>query len=238
MTIEEAHQFLDLPENPDKNLVTIRFREKYNFFKMLHTNAPNSVIRNLQEKNLERLEEIKKVIPFVILDESAQQENKNNQFGFVDNKIAKKNKTNLSYDNTEPLAYLVVHTENKQTKSFPLLEGDTIIGRVEMIGENCIVIKDDEFVSRVHCFININYSKEGLITQIVDNGRFNNSKPSLNGTYYNGNPKRIKFQNLKNGDTVQIGMTKLVYKLNIACIKNLEDEVVNSHFTKTIVINI
>jgi pSer/pThr/pTyr-binding forkhead associated (FHA) protein len=233
MTKEEAFQFLDLPENTTKTNLVARYKEKYNFFKMLYTNAPNEVIRNLQKQNLKILEDIKNIIPIEI--------NKNI------NILDQKTKTKQNKDESEKkndiisesvLAWAIVHTEQKKIESFPLYEGVNSIGRQEAVGYKSIVIIDDSYLSRYHCSIIISKSLWEISAAVFDDGRFNNGRPSLNGTYLNAKNERIKNTLISNGDTIQIGMTKLVFKWNTSNIKEIENEVENSVFLATIVINI
>ena len=238
MTLNEAYLFLDLPDNPDKKLLAARYREKYNFFKMLHTNAPNAIIRSLQEKNLQTLEEIKKLVPGLAnADYSTNGAGKPPEVHPNGQPVTPKTEDKTKTDHGKPLAYLIVHTENKDIQSFPLFEGDNCVGRNEVPGKNSITLPEDTCVSRYHCVITINGAGDQS-SVISDDGRHNNGRPSLNGAYYNGNPDRIKTQKLANGDTVQIGMTKMVFKWNTAPKKNMEQEVEQSDFVKTIVVNI
>jgi pSer/pThr/pTyr-binding forkhead associated (FHA) protein len=242
MTLIEAYQFLELPEKTSQDELAKRYKEKYNFFKMLHTNAPNAIIRNLQEKNLQTLEEIKQFIPGIVNNDTSAtgtmnasnppKSNAASSFNYDERQI--KRETNRQ----EPLAFLVVHTEDKPTVSFPLFEGDNAVGRNLVPEKNTILLSGDIAVSRFHCTVIIKNNYGEMSAAIADDGRFNNGKPSLNGAYYNGNPNRITIQKLNNKDTVQIGMTKLVFKWNTASKNTIEEEVASSEFMGTIVINI
>jgi hypothetical protein len=242
MTLIEAYQFLELPENSDKEQLSKRYKEKYNFFKMLHTNAPNTIIRNLQEKNLETLEEIKKLIPEVFGNNDSVTGSMNTKTvpekKSINHHIFDEKKVINNANSPKPLAFLVVHTEDKPIKSFSLFEGDNAVGRNQVLDTNTIVLTGDTAVSRFHCTIVIKNNFGEMSAAIADDGRYNNGKQSLNGTYFNGNPNRINIQKLNNKDTVQIGYTKFVFKWNTDSQNKIEEEVALSEFMQTIVINI
>lgn len=233
MTKEEAYSFLDLPHSATKASLLARYKEKYTFFMMLYTNAPNEIIRTLQNKNLKALEDLKKVLEIEVNTVSNEE---HAPIKSSPNKDISPKK--IEADTDAVLAWLIVHTEEKSTQSFPLLEGVNTIGRQEVSGYNSIVITNDSYLSRCHCIVIINKSNWEMSAAIIDDGRFTNNKPSLNGTYVNAKEERIKKVILNEGDTVQIGMTKLVFKWNTHDIKELESEVKNSVFMGTIVLNI
>ena len=135
--------------------------------------------------------------------------------------------------------WLVVHTENKLPVTYELFEGSNLIGRPE--GQHVDVrIEDDEYVSRVHAVIRI--FKDFLHRfrcELADDGTARNGQPSTNGCYVNGNATRLtkdKVVFLRDGDTIQIGLTKLVFKsTDIADdLSSAANSVKNSDFTHTI----
>lgn len=229
MTSKEAFQFLDIPENTEPNKIVSRWQEKYNFFKMLHTNAPNQVIRDLQQKNLEKLDEIKRLI---LPNAPAGEQKKPIQ------EPQHKASSNNSFSN-DSVAWLVVHTENKPTRSFPLHEGETVIGRDPAGKRNKIVLEDDQYVSRYHCSLMIAGNRNETSAVVVDDGHINNGKPSKNGTFVNGGDDRILVRQLNENDTIQVGYTKMVFKWNEnKGKKHVEEEVRHTDFIKTVVIDL
>lgn len=113
--------------------------------------------------------------------------------------------------------WLVIHTENRSTITYELFEGDNLIGRHDGPENVDIRIEDDEYVSRVHAVIQV--SKDFLHRfryTLYDNGKQSrNHKPSTNGTFINGYSDRLPQDGsifLHDGDTIQIGLTKLVFK--------------------------
>lgn len=110
--------------------------------------------------------------------------------------------------------WLIIHTEVKNHTSFELKFGKNIIGRKtpNFIGDVAI---DDPFVSRRHAVIVVQLNKYNIYEYyIIDNKEVNDGKPSLNGTFVNGNLNRLENEPLRiiDGDTIQIGETKLVLK--------------------------
>lgn len=112
--------------------------------------------------------------------------------------------------------WLVVHTEGKPAATYELFEGDNVIGRPDGPHHVDVEIENDRFVSRVHCIIRI--TKDFLHRfhyRLVDNGKSRQGKPSTNGTYVNGKTDRLPHTSalfLADGDIVQVGETKLVFK--------------------------
>jgi hypothetical protein len=233
MTKEECLEFLELPRNANNATVESRLKEKYTFFKMLHANAPNQIIRNLQEKNLNKLEEIKDFFSFNDTPDKNKQPGVNYNHSNNEN-----NNEKINSKKDTVLAWLVLHTEDKKTKSFPLFDGINAIGRQSHEKYPSIVLADDSYVSRTHCFITVLKSDFHITASLADDGKLNNGKPSRNGTYINGKENRIATKIINENDTLQIGMTKLMFKWNSNSIKEIEEIVDNSNFVGTVVINI
>jgi pSer/pThr/pTyr-binding forkhead associated (FHA) protein len=128
-----------------------------------------------------------------------------------------------------------VHTENKRSETFELYEGVNFIGRKKRDdGANSIVLQDDPYVSRTHAFIKVKRMEGNLQFALYDG---DGSKPSVNGVYLNGRETRIN-QNcvLEESDTIQIGMTKLVFKIKKEdrSLSGEIEEVMNTDFIRTI----
>lgn len=111
------------------------------------------------------------------------------------------------------VGWLIRHNENQQNISFELKEGRNIIGRATEFFTPDVPI-DDEYVSRRHAVLNVILNQYNVYEYyVVDNEEVNNGKPSKNGTYVNGNIERISSPvRLIDGDTIQVGKTKLVLK--------------------------
>jgi len=121
--------------------------------------------------------------------------------------------------------WLIIHTENKQTETFPLKEGRNLIGRKTSKNIANIPISDN-YVSRHHAVLFVKQNeKYEYEYSIIDNAEAL-GKPSMNGTFINGNTQRIGEERvqLKDGDTIQVGETKLVLKTTQVAI-NVESAV-------------
>lgn len=108
--------------------------------------------------------------------------------------------------------WLVVHTENTAVNTHEVYEGLNSIGRNP---DADMTIPDDVYVSRIHCMVCVD--KKNDWRYLVSDGTFlqneKDANGSKNGTYING--KRLHLQDqifLKDGDTLQVGRTKLVFK--------------------------
>lgn len=140
--------------------------------------------------------------------------------------------------------WLVVHTENKLPITYDLYEGDNIIGRPDGPHQIDVRIEDDDYVSRTHACIQI--YKDYLHRfryELHDNGAHARGRASTNGTYINGIEERLTKDSsvfLCDGDTIQVGTTKLVFK----SINDTDDQVsafssvAGSNFTETVAIRI
>jgi len=110
--------------------------------------------------------------------------------------------------------WLVIHTEGTEHTSFELVIGKNIIGRKTPNYSPDIAL-DDVFASRVHANIIVKINENNFYEYYVaDNETINNGKPSMNGTFVNGSNTKLgeKPQQIIDGDTIQVGQTKLVLK--------------------------
>ena len=63
-------------------------------------------------------------------------------------------------------------------------------------------------------------------------------KPSTNGTYLNGNEDRVTMKTpLRNNDTLQIGITKLMFRYNDNALEDILDDVAGKDYMHTVVIH-
>jgi pSer/pThr/pTyr-binding forkhead associated (FHA) protein len=134
------------------------------------------------------------------------------------------------------VGFLIVHDENTKSQTFTLKTGRNCIGRKDADKPCDIMIEtQDPYMSRNHCMIEGKMDRSGNIQLILyDPG-------SLNGTYLNENQKRLGKEDkvyLEDGDTIQIGKTKVMIKL-IKSAKNSEEarkNVMNLPYSKTVII--
>lgn len=102
------------------------------------------------------------------------------------------------------IAWLVVHAEDHPTLLHELKEGKYVIGRAIPGNIPDISLNNDQFASRKHAEIKVT-PREIYIVDLE----------SRNGVYVNGQAKpvgRTVPQSLFDGDTVQVGETKMVLK--------------------------
>ncbi|MCS6968076.1 MAG: FHA domain-containing protein [Cytophagales bacterium] len=112
---------------------------------------------------------------------------------------------------TEEVGWIVVHDENTPVQTLPLKMGKNVIGRAARSKlADVPIVTEDRYMSRNHCTIEVIRRANGQLQYVIyDNG-------STNGTYINA----VKSSRLKpnmqvilhDGDTIQIGRTKVVLK--------------------------
>ncbi|MFN0202677.1 MAG: FHA domain-containing protein [Bacteroidia bacterium] len=152
----------------------------------------------------------------------------------VENKVQEK-------QGKEAIAWLILYTENKVPVYYDLYEGDNVFGRADARNPVDIELTGDNYVSRAHAFVTIQWDKSGKYVYLLkdDGTKRNPISPSLNGTFINGYgqrlPKEIAYP-LKDGDTIQIGETKLVFKTKEISINlnHAVKEVLDSQYIKTV----
>jgi hypothetical protein len=239
MNRKEAFEFLELPESASDAELKTRLLDKLAYFERLSENAPNDFLRKLHLQNIEKVKTIQKnllqetvsaVQPFhrsaasSFGDSSSQQTVRHSPVNTVP-----------SHSNQNPVAWLVRHTENQSAKTFPLYPGKNVVGRTAQTGMQMILLDDDGYVSRVHAVV----TAENGEFFITDNATSNGGKASKNGTYINGNDNRITQKvKLRENDTIQLGMTKLILRSNNTTINKIVHEVEESDYMKTVVIDI
>jgi hypothetical protein len=226
----EALDFIGLKEPLTEEIVRNKYIERFNYYHMLYANAPNKVIEKIQQQNLEKLNRIKGIL----LEEITTKKTAFNK-RFLDIAVEEKP---AAVHTEKQVAWLIVHTENKKTETFDLFEGINYIGRKKKEdGAVSIVLQDDPFVSRTHAFIKIKRIKGNLQFALYDG---DGGKPSINGVFLNGKEGRINQHcSLVENDTIQIGATKLVFKIKKEdkSITGEIEEVMKTGFIRTININ-
>jgi hypothetical protein len=142
-------------------------------------------------------------------------------------------------DPNEPLAWLVRHTENQSNDTYPIHTGKNYIGRKEKAGSTpFIAVKEDPYISKVHAVV-IAEPGEPATFYLADDPATNGDKASTNGTYLNGNGDRItKKTLLQNNDTIQVGITKLIFRYNDNPLDRILKEVAGKDYVHTVVIDV
>ena len=227
MNKPEILDFLELPDESTDNDIAVRLKDKLIYFNRLLESVSNDFLRKRYLMNIEKIKEVQKEYGFSEPEEVFK--SYSNQ-----NSAAQKPKPDKGIPT---VAWLIRHTENQASKTFSLFSGANYIGR-SSAGIHNILIEDDPYVSRVHAVIYVENNASPTF-YIQDDATSNNGKQSKNGTFINGDERRITHKTrLFNNDTVQIGMTKLVLKLNNDQINNIVTQVEDSGYMKTVVINI
>lgn len=202
----EALDFIGLKEPLNEEALLARCTERFNYYQMLYANAPSKVIEKIQQQNLEKLARAKQILGAELAAKKAALQK------HLDAAAVQKAQAPALPEKAEPVAWLIVHTEGKRHQSFALYEGVNYIGRKKRAdGAGSVVLEDDPFVSRTHAFVKAKYLNGDLQAALYDG---DGSKPSANGSFLNGSEKRINgYCSLAENDTVQIGTTKLVFKI-------------------------
>lgn len=134
--------------------------------------------------------------------------------------------------------WLVVHTENKKHLTYELFEGDNVIGRPDGPHHLDIKVDNDSYVSRVHCTVVV--SKDFMHRFKYE---LKDSEGSTNGTYINAYEKRLpKGESvfLQDGDTIQVGETKMVFKNTNSSVnfRDAASHVLDNDYTATVAIKL
>ena len=244
MNKQEILDFLELPESTSDQEIKVRLDEKLAYFQLLSENAPNDFLRKLHINNTQKVKDIQAQLRNASVEtrQSLQQPVANNHQPVSAPVHFSAGNTHANrmaaQQNKEAVAWLVRHTENQSAKTFPLYYGKNFIGRNNYPGVPTIVISEDPYISRTHTMLDVT-STDPLQIIVSDGAVALGGKPSKNGTYLNGNERRIQRKEImEENDTIQIGMTKFLVKANKTSINKIVQEVEESEYMKTVVIDI
>jgi len=143
----------------------------------------------------------------------------------------------------EILGWLIVHDEKTSAQTFNLKKGLNTIGRLSQKSPSDLMIQtEDRYMSRPHCTIEVKINKLGQVDYVLQDGAIlpdSTRKNSQNGTFLNGQEPALHPSEqiyLKDGDTIQIGETKLVLKTfqMSESLQKAYRQVEGSDFTRTI----
>lgn len=112
-------------------------------------------------------------------------------------------------------AYLAFLREVNSREEFPLKIGINKIGRNTSSSQ--VEVSLGAYVSRYHCCIELQSLNGNVDAVLSDNGKFNNNKPSSNGTFLNGDMNRLDRDEevfLEDGDQIKIGRDILDFYWN------------------------
>jgi pSer/pThr/pTyr-binding forkhead associated (FHA) protein len=242
MTREEMFEFLELPEDTSESEILERINDKLIYFQRLSENAPNEFLRKLHTENIKKMEALQAQVQYKEPVKKINIDSQSTNYVSANAPVTTvygSNPGQVQYEqsNKTAVAWLVRHTENQSTKTFPLFYGKNYIGRNPHPNAATIILNEDPFVSRLHCLLEVTHLKPLQITVCDD--AITNGKASKNGTYINGNEKRLlKKVTISENDTLQVGMTKFAVKLNNTNVKKIVKEVEESDYMKTVIIDI
>jgi FHA domain len=255
MTKQEALAFLELDDTATGAEIKTRLAERMAHYETLSEKAPSDFLRRL---NLRNFDKVKAIVsesaqwPSFIADEPVQQDNGPEEImeevpltvyivSSVKDAVlkeAEKKEMARKRPTDEPAGWLIRHTENQETKTYALQTGKNFVGRKQQAGmQPFIVIEGDEFISRVQCVI---YAEEEnpLEFYISDPSYFNKGKSSKNGTYINSSSTVVTEKvKLTDEDTIQLGITKFVLRFNTGDIKKIIQEVEQSKYMDSVVLD-
>jgi hypothetical protein len=132
-------------------------------------------------------------------------------------------------DTPEGFGWLMVHDENTPKQTFDLRLGINTIGRKKSIPVDVPIETADAYMSKNHCSITVVLRPNQTLAYILkDIG-------SKNGTYLNGTKlKADDMLYLQDGNTIQIGRTKVIIK-TVTRTPAAENAVGGQSFGKTII---
>lgn len=143
------------------------------------------------------------------------------------------------------LGWLVVHDENAVQQTHPLRIGRQVIGRKSVSRPCDIMIEtDDPYMGRNHCILEVKPSRSGSYEFFISDVKMTNGIPeqmSTNGTFVNAQPTALKPKDmvyLKDGDTIQMGKTKVVIKtlITAASAQDASRIVQDTDYSPTVII--
>jgi hypothetical protein len=145
-------------------------------------------------------------------------------------------------DNPTEFGWLVVHDEFTKTDTFPLVEGVNRIGRCSQDADSSInisIVTSDAYMSRYHCELEVRRVNHKL-EYIISDKSTRRKKQSTNGTYINASHRRLLPSEeviIHDGDTIQLGATKLVLKTPVEVKNAAEAEmfVQQTDYSKTVI---
>lgn len=138
---------------------------------------------------------------------------------------------------SDQIGWLVIHDEYTETYTFELQKGINRIGRHASSTSkdvNISIKTKDKYMSRYHCDIEVKWLHgKGTYKYLLSDRR------SSNGTFVNAGSRLTQSEEitLRDGDTVQIGRTKLVLKLptSVDSSRAAENSVESTDYFKTII---
>ena len=251
MERKEILLLLDLPYDSPDQQIREKLNEKISYHETLSNNSPSAFLRRLNKQLLAKIMLIQKEIQNFLKQSALITENKV-EISMPITEIEGESLTvpvilssEIKHDwkkdiVNEPVAYLIVHSEGQPVKPYPLFEGKNYIGRkMHPTLKPFVALEDDEFTSRVHAVVYIDNNSDSRLFFIDDSAESNEGKTSKNGTFLNGNKQRITRRlKIEDHDTIQVGETKLIFRINAKSLDDIMKEVEKGNYIQTIVIRI
>ena len=249
MTQKEAFDFLELPETAGNSQIKLRLIEKLEYFQHLSEHAPSDFLRRIHSKNVDKVKSIQQdFFPWSSFENGSEvvlpaeqeavieEEDINHTIEIVDAGALRS--MYMVPQPQGPVGWLITHNEKQPSTAYPLEEGKNYIGRKSQPGlAPFIVLDNDPYISRVHAVILVDPNKPGECV-VMDSPGSNNGQSSKNGTYINGKPSRVILNvAIKENETIQIGVTKLVFKSNTRELRHILAEVESTPFVPTVAIH-
>ena len=233
MDKKEILEFLELPAGANDAEIAARLEDKLTYFRRLSSNAPNDFLKKLHTGNVEKILSIKSQMG--LKERTGQHTAPPVSHQFTPSVKPATGADTAQIPSQQVPAWLIRHTEQQSTKPFSLQPGLNYAGRNQQDGPT-IILDNDPYVSRLHALIEV-VNANPVRVYVGDAALA--GKPSKNGVYINGNEHRITTKiEVREGDTIQIGMTKLILKLNRENISNIVKKVEEEEYMKTVVIDI
>jgi hypothetical protein len=146
-------------------------------------------------------------------------------------------------ENEEAIGWLVIHDEYTDTYTFNLRKGINRIGRDSdstSLDVNIRIKTKDQYMSRHHCDIEVRWkTRKSAHEYVLSDKAYQGKKASSNGTFLNAGNRLSAWDEilLKDGDTIQVGRTKLVLKLpsDVGSSRDAENWVKETDYFKTII---
>jgi hypothetical protein len=234
----EALQFIGLKEPVDSEAALTKCDERISYHLMLMNNAPNKAVKAMQQVNVDRLYQIKEILS------GAERRSY-----FREPVMERPVKTEIpeppvfkEVPMDEPkkklTGWLIIHAENRRPEAFEIFEGLNFIGRKKKNDtDHCILLHDDPYISRTHAFIKCRIVNGIKLFDLYDG---DGDKASANGVFVNANDQRIHVCcSLRQNDTIQIGSTKLIFRVDEGrTVEEEVDEVRRMPFLPTVKIKI
>lgn len=192
-------ELLELDDSAGAHSIAERLRERHKYFSTLADTAPTTQLKAIYQKKLTDLAHL--AVQYAVELGAAG-------IGGATT-LPKEYAAPNTLSSVNLQAMLVLHTEGRALRSFPLVPGVNILGRTQNVIGNSVLI-DDDYMSRSHAVVEI-VSVKNQTALLYDAGELPGFKPSTNGVFLNGDPERLSGKvPIRPEDTLQVGYAKLV----------------------------